>query len=81
MKIAYMSKPNDSVTNLYTHNISSNHPIIEIHVSCKDLIKLDVGSESDPMCIFFTQDNGKYTEIERTEVIYNNPNPNFVKSF
>lgn len=81
MTIAYMNKPNDSITNLISFNAQSSYPIIEIHVSCKDLIKLDVGSESDPMCVFFTQNNGQYTETERTEVIYNNPNPNFVKSF
>lgn len=81
MTVAYMNKPNDSITNLNLYSIQSNHPIIEIHISCQNLVKLDIGSESDPMCVFMTSENGKFTEIERTEVIYNNPNPNFVKSF
>lgn len=77
-----MNKPIDSISNFDNININkSNHPIIEIHVSCKNLIKLDVGSQSDPFCIFMTKENGKFAESQRTETIYNNPNPNFVQSF
>ena len=76
-----MNKPADSISNFDNININSFHPIIEIHVSCKDLIKLDIGSESDPMCVLFTKENGNFIESQRTETIFNDPNPNFVKSF
>lgn len=56
-------------------------PIIEIHISCQNLVNLDVGSKSDPFCVLFTKQNGKYIETERTEVILSNQDPHFVKSF
>ena len=77
-----MNTPKDSISIFDNATINKfNHPIIEIHVSCKDLIKLDIGSPSDPFCIFCTKENGKFSESQRTETIYNNPNPNFVQSF
>lgn len=81
MNIAFMNKSYDSVTSLPVYEGQNNHPVIEVHVSCKNLIKLDIGSESDPMCVFFAKENDKYIEIDRTEVINNDPNPNFVHSF
>ncbi|OHS96833.1 Copine family protein [Tritrichomonas foetus] len=60
---------------------ASNAPIINIHVSCKNIEKLDVGSESDPMVVMFIPVNGQYVEIARTEVIWNDCNPKFVKFF
>lgn len=60
---------------------ASVYPIIEIHVACKNLVKLDVGSESDPMCVLFAKQNDRFIEVARTEVIWNDPNPNFVRSF
>lgn len=81
MTIAYMNKPADSISNFDNININSFHPIIEIHVSCKNLIKLDIGSHSDPMYVLLTQQNGEFVEFQRTETIFNNPNPNFVQSF
>ena len=66
------------MTNIF---IPSLYPIIEIHISCKKLAKLDLTSQSDPMCVLYINQNGQYVEQDRTEVIHNNPNPNFVKTF
>ena len=81
MSVAYMNRPIDSVSNFDNLNVNLSHPIIEIHVSCKSLIKLDIGSESDPLCVLFTKEKGNFVESQRTETIFNDPNPNFVKSF
>ena len=70
-----------SISNSNDSAIVSNKPVIEIHVSAKNVIKLDVGSESDPMCVLFIQKDGKWIENSRTEVIWDNPNPSFVKTF
>lgn len=57
--------------------------LVELSVSCRKLIDADVFSKSDPMCVLFTQDPGskKWTEFGRTEIIWNNLNPDFVKKF
>ena len=73
-----MNKPTDSISNFDNININSFHPIIEIHVSCKNLIKLNIGSDSDPMCVLLTQQNDEFVEFQRTEIIFNNLNPSFV---
>lgn len=61
---------------------TTGYPVIDIHVSCKNLAKMDIGSPSDPMAVMFTMgSDGKYVECARTEVIWNNPNPQFVRFF
>ncbi|KAH0785593.1 Copine family protein [Histomonas meleagridis] len=60
---------------------ASKDPILNIHVSCENVIKLDIGSPSDPMCVLSIPVNGKYCEVSRTEVIWDDPNPNWVKFF
>lgn len=62
-------------------DITANYPILNIHVSCKDLVKLDIGSQSDPMIVMQIPINGKFIEVARTEVVWNNCNPTFVKFF
>eukprot|EP01080_Neovahlkampfia_damariscottae_P006237 gene6237-10243_t len=56
---------------------------IDIRVKCKDLVKLDTFSPSDPQCILYCKDpkKGKWYEIGRTEFIQNEPNPVFSKTF
>lgn len=62
-------------------NASAN-PIINIHVACKNVIKLDIGSPSDPMCVLkIPTGNNSFSEVARTEVIWDDPNPNWVKFF
>ena len=70
-----------SVTNSLEADIAGTDPIISIHVAAKNLPKLDIGSESDPLCVLFALNNGRYEEVDRTEVIWDNPNPNWVKTF
>ena len=54
---------------------------IELSFSCKQLVKLDKFSESDPRIIVKEQEEFtlRYKEIGFTEVIKNNPNPRFVE--
>ena len=77
---ARINAGNESVTNEIT-NIETSKPLLNLHVSCRDVIKLDIGSPSDPMCVMFIPVDGKYVEIARTEVIWNDPNPKWVKFF
>ena len=56
---------------------------IELRVSCRNLVDMDVLSKSDPFVVLFMQHQGNTTwsEIGRTETIMDNLNPDFVKSF
>eukprot|EP00039_Didymoeca_costata_P030889 m.31966 g.31966 ORF g.31966 m.31966 type:complete len:532 (+) comp8364_c0_seq2:55-1650(+) len=54
---------------------------IILRISCKDLIRKDVLSKSDPMCIVYMsslQSNNQFVEIGRTERIKNTEDPEFV---
>ncbi|XP_052779910.1 copine-8-like isoform X2 [Mya arenaria] len=57
--------------------------LIELSFSCRNLIDADVFSKSDPMVVMFTKDDREtqWREFGRTEVIWNNLNPDFVKKF
>lgn len=79
--IAYTNEANHKYQNFNNTFIPSFYPIVEIHISGKNLAKLDLTSQSDPMCVLYTNQNGQYSEQDRTEVIKNNANPNFVKTF
>lgn len=54
---------------------------VEIHVSCKNLLDLDVFSKSDPMVVMYTMNNAAWKEHGKTEIIYDNLNPVFTKPF
>ncbi|XP_076806884.1 copine-8-like [Clavelina lepadiformis] len=56
---------------------------IELTISCRKLIDSDVFSKSDPMVVMYMQGLGskEWREFGRTEVIWNNLNPDFVKKF
>uniref|UniRef100_F6WJF4 C2 domain-containing protein n=1 Tax=Ciona intestinalis TaxID=7719 RepID=F6WJF4_CIOIN len=56
---------------------------IELGLSCRNLIDADVFSKSDPMVVMYTQGLGskEWREFGRTETIWNNLNPDFVKKF
>lgn len=54
---------------------------LDIHVSCENVIKLDTFTESDPMCVLFIKEAGAYKEFQRTEIIWNDPNPKWVHFF
>lgn len=76
-----INKGMDEVGNSEMKDIATPHPILNIHVSAKSLPKLDIGSQSDPMCVLFIPINGQYVEVARTEVIWDNPNPQWIKFF
>ena len=70
------------VTTVASLEAPSAHPILNIHVSCKNLPKLDVTSQSDPMAVmYYMNEAGAWIECARTEVIWNDPNPTFVQVF
>ena len=74
-----MNADESRISNTQIIEITNAQQIINIHISCKNLPKMDVGSESDPMVVMSIPVNGRYEEVSRTEVIWNNPNPEFVK--
>lgn len=55
--------------------------LIHVYVKCSKLAKLDLVTKSDPICILFIQKDDIFVEIARTEVMWNDPNPQFVKFF
>jgi len=56
---------------------------IELFIACRDLIKKDANSKSDPFVVVYMKDskNNQFYEIGRTEVIYDNHFPKFTKQF
>ena len=58
--------------------LSSN---IELSVRCKNLVDADYLSKSDPMVVVEQQVSGGWHELGRTEVIWDNLEPEFQKKF
>ncbi|XP_017168221.1 copine-2 isoform X1 [Mus musculus] len=54
---------------------------VELSVSGQNLLDRDVTSKSDPFCVLFIEDNGRWMEFDRTETAVNNLNPAFSKKF
>ena len=56
---------------------------VQISISCRNLADLDLLSKSDPIVHVFLKDakNKNYTMIGKTEIINNNLNPDFTKTF
>jgi Ca2+-dependent lipid-binding protein len=63
---------------------------MELFISCQNLADLDIFTVSDPYIIMYVKNKGnciisifKYAGLEygRTELIWNNLNPTFAKSF
>ncbi|KAF6031304.1 CPNE9 [Bugula neritina] len=56
---------------------------VELTISCRNLIDADIFSKSDPMCVVFTKQfaSDRWRELGRTETIWDNLNPDFVKKF
>eukprot|EP00741_Cyanophora_paradoxa_P016291 tig00020911_g15730.t1 len=55
---------------------------VELRISCSQLKRMDLTSKSDPMCVVFSKLPGdaRWFEVGRTETIWDNQNPKFVKS-
>ncbi|XP_041453953.1 copine-8-like isoform X2 [Lytechinus variegatus] len=56
---------------------------VELTVSARKILDLDVITQSDPVCVLFMKALGsnEYREYGRSEVIMNTLNPDFVKKF
>uniref|UniRef100_A0A8C1GWK3 Copine VII n=1 Tax=Cyprinus carpio TaxID=7962 RepID=A0A8C1GWK3_CYPCA len=54
-------------------------PLVELRVSCKSLLDRDTLNKSDPCVMLMVQNQGQWTELDRTEVIKSNLNPVFAK--
>ncbi|XP_023582547.1 copine-2 [Trichechus manatus latirostris] len=54
---------------------------VELSVSGQNLLDRDVTSKSDPFCVLFTENDGRWMEYDRTETAVNNLNPAFSKKF
>ena len=56
--------------------------VLDVHVSAQNIVKLDVLTESDPFCVLMLKNNNnEYVEFDRTEIIWNDPNPKWAKCF
>ncbi|XP_065114604.1 copine-3 isoform X1 [Paramisgurnus dabryanus] len=55
---------------------------VELTVSCENLLDMDIGSKSDPLCVLLmnTSEN-QWFEVGRTERVKNCLNPKFAKKF
>lgn len=52
--------------------------LVELSVSCSNLLDKDVGSKSDPLCVLLQKNPaGKWTEVGRTERVENCSSPAF----
>ena len=60
---------------------NTTFPIIELHVAAKDLADMDIITVSDPICVLFVWDGKGFREFGRTEVVWNNLNPEWVTYF
>uniref|UniRef100_A0A672HE89 Copine-3 n=1 Tax=Salarias fasciatus TaxID=181472 RepID=A0A672HE89_SALFA len=56
--------------------------VVELTVSCDNLLDMDVFSKSDPLCALYIKTSGsQWYEFGRTEMILNCLNPRFAKKF
>jgi hypothetical protein len=66
-------------------NASSTSPLVELHVSARGLKDMDTITVSDPICVLFIPSGNlgenSWKEVARTEVIWNNLNPDWVTYF
>jgi hypothetical protein len=69
------------VVNPETSTPAPTVTILHVHVAARDVIKLDIGSPSDPMCVLFIFQDNEWMEWGRTEIIWNDPNPAWVTFF
>ena len=96
MKVAYGSmahigRQNSVATNytgrdaVSTLDVSANSngafPMVELHVSARNLKDMDIITVSDPICVLYLHQDGQWTEFARTEVVWNNLNPEWVTFF
>jgi hypothetical protein len=73
-KASRVNSLRDPVSGATAPSTVSSTPVLGLHLAGRDHIKLDIRSQSDPMCIMV---NGGWVEFSRTEVTWNNPNPTY----
>ena len=61
--------------------IEENDEKVELFLSCRKLKNMEFFSLTDPMIKVYIDRNGEYCFLDQTEVIWNDLNPNFTKSF
>lgn len=66
-------QPGSAAQNVYSK--------VELSIRCKNLIDADYLSKSDPMVVVDQKQDGGWLELGRTEVIWDNLNPEFQKKF
>ena len=54
---------------------------VNLFVSARNLKKLDIMSQSDPICHIYEKRQNNWIKIGSTEQIPNNKNPDFTTSF
>ncbi|CAD8098693.1 unnamed protein product [Paramecium primaurelia] len=62
-------------------NISQIQQKLELFISCRGLANMDLFSKSDPFVVLQIQQNKNWFDIGKTEIVYDNLNPNFTKTF
>lgn len=55
--------------------------MVELYLSCRDLVNMDVGSLSDPFLVLSKKAGHSWVELGKTEIVWNNLNPDFAKTF
>ena len=70
----------DNISNVGTIIDDSNEKV-EIFLSCRNLKNMDVFSLTDPQIKLYLERKGEYHYFDQTEIIWDNLNPNFTKTF
>lgn len=76
----YTGKESVNTTTLATSN-GTSFPLINLHVRATNLKDVDVVTVSDPLCALYIYTNNRWIESGRTEVVWNNLNPEWVTFF
>ena len=50
-------------------DVQHQRGMLELMISCTDLVDLDVFSKTDPMCVLFVRRFGQWKELGRTEAV------------
>lgn len=74
---------NESKERSPSHNLMKAKPNswVEIFVKCRDLIKVDDFSKTDPFCVLYVKRYGQWLEHGRTEAVSNCHFPKFIETF
>jgi hypothetical protein len=59
------------------------HPKLQLFISCRKLVDLDTFSKSDPFVEVYEKlsNESKFRSLGKTEIIWDNLNPDFIKNF